>query len=64
MKKYNKYIEYVNNAFKNSFERAGGENYRFYHSLNVANTALQENMKRKIILKDMKISVQEWFTIS
>ena len=57
MKKYNKYIEYVNNAFKNSFERAGGENYRFYHSLNVANTALQIAKSLNLTEKQIDIIV-------
>ena len=52
MQKYNKYIEYVKNAFKNSFEKAGGNNYRFYHCINTANIA-------KYIAKELNLSEKE-----
>ena len=52
MQKYNKYIEYVKNAFKNSFEKAGGNNYRFYHCINTANIA-------KYIAKELNLSEKD-----
>jgi HD-GYP domain-containing protein (c-di-GMP phosphodiesterase class II) len=52
MQKYNKYIEYVKNAFKNSFEKAGGNNYRFYHCINTANIA-------KYIAKELNLTSEE-----
>ena len=55
MQKYNKYIEYIKNAFKNSYERAGGENYRFYHSFSVANTAYQ--IAKSLKLSDIEVDI-------
>ena len=34
--KYKKYIDFLNDSFKDCFEFSGGQNFRFYHSQNVA----------------------------
>ena len=52
MEKYTKYIDLIRLMFKNSKEGAGGFEFRFYHSQQVAYTA-------NILAKKLNLSVEE-----
>ena len=50
MKRYQKYIQDLKNLFSNTYESAGGQEFRFFHSLNVANIA--NSLMEKIDISD------------
>jgi putative nucleotidyltransferase with HDIG domain len=52
MEKYKKYVDIIKDMFNNTKETAGGANFRFYHSYQVAHTA-------NMLAKMLKLSERE-----